>query len=504
MPAAKFLERCINKLVLEETSYCQQKMSEEHGRLVSALNFEQKEVYEAVIKSVEDKSGGFYFVYGSGGCGKTYLWNTIITRLRSEKKIVLPVASSGIAATLLPGGRTAHSRFKIPLKLDKDSSCAIPHKSDIAELIKQTSLIIWDEAPMQNRFAFECLDRSLRDIMKSVSADRYYKPFGGITMLLGGDFRQILPVISKGSRADIVSSCIIRSPLWSACRLFILKDNMRLRRGNSEIQKQCIAEFSKWVLDIGDGKIPNVDEDRVDDIFRTIKIPHEYCIESSNCDVNQLIDVVFPNLLRRYTDIDYLRERAILTPTNKVVDHVNNMILEKILGESFTYLSADSVQCPVGCHENLTSAFPVEYLNSIKLPGMPAHNLILKEGVICPCYYRTLIRLLGFVMELEWVVRKCYKHTVICEIIGGSHSGTTHLIPRIEICPSDTNLPFNLIRLQFPLQVCFAMTINKAQGQSLDRVGLYLPEPVFCHGQLYVAISRVTSHDVPTGLITVL
>ena len=109
----------------------------------------------------------------------------------------MPVASSGIAATLLPGGRTAHSRFKIPLKLDEDSTCSISHNSDIAELIKQTSLIIWDEAPMQNRLAFECLDRSLRDIMKSVSPNMYDKPFGGITVLLGGDFRQILPVICK-------------------------------------------------------------------------------------------------------------------------------------------------------------------------------------------------------------------------------------------------------------------------------------------------------------------
>lgn len=128
----------------------------------------------------------FFFIYGSGGYGKTFVWKTIIYKLRSLGLISLPVASSGIAATLMPGGRTAHSRFKIPIVLDDCSSCGISHDSDIAELIKHTSLIIWDEAPMQHRYAFECLDRSLRDIMKSVDPKRYSMPFGGITVVLRG------------------------------------------------------------------------------------------------------------------------------------------------------------------------------------------------------------------------------------------------------------------------------------------------------------------------------
>ena len=94
------------------------------------------------------------------------MWKTLIYKLRSLGKIVLPVASSGIAATLMSGGRTAHSRFKIPIVLDEDSTCSITHDSDITNLIKCTSWIIWDEVPMQHRYAFECLDRTLRDIMK--------------------------------------------------------------------------------------------------------------------------------------------------------------------------------------------------------------------------------------------------------------------------------------------------------------------------------------------------
>ena len=71
-----------------------------------------------------------------------------------------------------------------------------------------TNLIIWDEAPMMNRMCFEAFDRTLRDIMRNVDDANNEKPFGGKAFVLGGDFRQILPVIKKGSRFDIIKSAI--------------------------------------------------------------------------------------------------------------------------------------------------------------------------------------------------------------------------------------------------------------------------------------------------------
>ena len=113
--------------------------------------------------------GDFLFVYGHGGTGKTYLWKTIICRLRLEGKIVIAVASSGIAALLLLGERTAHSRFQIPIPVTDNSTCGIKQGSQIAELMTKASLIIWDEALMTHRNCFEPIDHSLRDILLLVT-----------------------------------------------------------------------------------------------------------------------------------------------------------------------------------------------------------------------------------------------------------------------------------------------------------------------------------------------
>lgn len=146
----------ISNTLLAETQYLDiQCLKDSFKEQFTLLNEEQKKVYEAVINSVYNKSGKIFFLYGPGGTGKTFVYNTIINKLRSEKKIVIPVASSGIAALLLPGGRTAHSRFNIPLKLFDDSVCDITCGTMLADLLIQAELIIWDEAPMTHKYAFE-------------------------------------------------------------------------------------------------------------------------------------------------------------------------------------------------------------------------------------------------------------------------------------------------------------------------------------------------------------
>ncbi|KAL7614265.1 uncharacterized protein LOC128132459 [Lactuca sativa] len=142
--------------------------------------------------AVKKNKGGVFFVYGYGGTGKTFLWKTISATIRCDGHIVLNVASSGIASLLLPGGRTAHSRFITPFELIED----------------------FDEAPMVHKHAFEALDRSLKDVLRSENSTESNIPFGGKVIVFGGDFRQILHVIPGGSRQNIVNASLSSSYLW--------------------------------------------------------------------------------------------------------------------------------------------------------------------------------------------------------------------------------------------------------------------------------------------------
>ncbi|XP_076905921.1 uncharacterized protein LOC143561836 [Bidens hawaiensis] len=209
MHSSMVLASLRNRLLMEEMSYDRVALGAQHSELRSQLNSDQLQVYENVMHAQNTNSQILLFVYGHGGTGKTFLRTTIISAIRSIGKVVLAVAASGIASLLLPSGRTAHSRFKIPTDVMDQSVCDIKKQTQLSVLLSETSLIIWDEAPMSDRKCFESLDRTLRDLF-----DQREKPFGGKSILLGGDFRQTLAVIVKASRSEILNSTLPRSHLW--------------------------------------------------------------------------------------------------------------------------------------------------------------------------------------------------------------------------------------------------------------------------------------------------
>jgi len=179
-----------NKLIVDELNY----KKDAHSRLLM-LTDEQICVYDKIMESVGSDNGGFFFLYGYGGTEKTFIWKTLSAAVRSKGLIVLNVASSGISALLLPGGRTAHSTLKVPIEINEASSLTIEKDSPRADLVRTAKLIIWDEAPMMHRWCFEAVDRSMRDIMSKNDPLNEFRPFGGMTIVLGGDFRLILHVV---------------------------------------------------------------------------------------------------------------------------------------------------------------------------------------------------------------------------------------------------------------------------------------------------------------------
>ncbi|CAJ2658558.1 unnamed protein product [Trifolium pratense] len=174
-----------NRLIYDELNYDVHQQREEFLQLYQSLTDEQRGIYQTIMKAVRKQQGGVFFLHGYGGTGKTYMWRTLASSLRSKSQIVLTVASSGIASLLLPGGRTAHSKFKIPVPTLDNATCNIEHNDDRAGLLKQTKLIIWDEAPMAHRYTFEALERTLRDVMSSFSNSKTI--FGGKVIVFGGD-----------------------------------------------------------------------------------------------------------------------------------------------------------------------------------------------------------------------------------------------------------------------------------------------------------------------------
>ncbi len=152
-------------MVQEKLAYDRYSLTTDANNAEDRLNDDQRNAYETILNAVTNKQGKLFFVYGSGGTGKTFVWTTLLSYLRGQGKIVLAVASLGIASLLLPGGKTAHSRFKIPIDLHNESIYNITQQMKVAELVRKADLIIWDEAPMMHRRAFEAVDRTLRELM---------------------------------------------------------------------------------------------------------------------------------------------------------------------------------------------------------------------------------------------------------------------------------------------------------------------------------------------------
>ena len=233
-----------------------------------------------------------------------------------------------------------------------------------------------------------------------------------------------------------------------------------------------------------------------------IELPNEMCFRiEPNTSKNPngvkesmelLAGHVYPNIGKNFSKCEWMDGRAILAPTNQQVDNLNNLITDQFPGNPIVLTSSDEVVNPDDFQR-----YNSEYLNSLSPNGLPTHRLFIKTGMPL-MLMRNLNPKMGLCNGTRLIFQRIHRnHLLECKIVGGEYKNRIVLIPRITLRPKDREFPFEWSRRQFPVRVAFAMTINKSQGQTLQNVGVWLNDPCFAHGQLYVCMSRVGS---PTNL----
>ena len=467
MPQPDYCNRLTHEArVIREEQFDSTIQASKVAKMVPLLNVCQQKAYSIIMEGVYNTSieDPHFLIDSPGGFGKTFLFQAVSASIRAKGDIILAVASTGLAAQNLEGGRTAHARFKIPIDIKEDSTCNIKVQEALSKLIAASKLIIWDEIFSIHRYCVEAVERTVTDIMNNT------KLWGGKATCFGGDPRQTLPVVKRGGRAQIVNACFKSSPLYEKTTDIKLNQNMR-----ADLEE---IEFSQYILRLGEG-LEDVYADKGED---TIKIPDEYLVPNKEA----LIAAVFPNLAQGNQNHQELIDGTIYTPLNKNMTDTNNMCMALFPGVEKTYLSADSI-----LEDDQVDAAPVEFLNSLAISGLPDHELTLKVG--CPVM---LLRNLqgGRVCNLRngtrMTVIQMMARVLECEVAVGDSKGKRIYLPRIPHYDRSGDFPFTIVRRQFPVRAAFCVTINKGQGQSNERVGMYLPDPVFAHGQLYTGFSR--------------
>ena len=357
----------------------------------------------------------------------------------------------------------------MPLNIiNKDNPCcALSRSSPKAIAIGTSKAIIIDEAPMLHKKVYHAIDFSLKDVIDKDTI------FGGKPILMSGDFRQILPIVIRGHRADTVNATIKRSYIWPSVEVMKLKTNMRVQRAVSDNEEQ--SYFAIFLNDLGDGKLEYNNNNE-------ILIPS--AIGTDVLSESQLIAAVYSDN-ERLRDPEWINERTILCSTNRQVKALNDKMIARCSGSSTIYISIDTVSS--GENE---MTFPVEVLNSIEISGLPSHTLKLKIGT--PVMLMRSTEAPITVNGTRGIITHLGDNLLTVIIACGSYKGFTVHVPRMPIVDSTTNcVAFK--RVQFPIKPVYAMTINKSQGQIFSTIGIDLTHKCFNHGMLYVALSRVGS-----------
>ncbi|XP_057758179.1 uncharacterized protein LOC130977302 [Arachis stenosperma] len=218
---------------------------------------------------------------------------------------------------------------------------------------------------MVNKYGIEALDRTMRDILRFNNSRSEEQPFGGKTIVFGGDFRQILPVIPKETRQEIVNAIINSSYIWNSCKLMTLMKNMRLEGANGNQSCRELKEFADWILSIGDGRCG-----RSMDGADNVEIPDDILIKEWDDPIVAICREIYPEMMSGMNCDMQVEDRAILATTLELVDEINRYMKSLNPTEAQTYFSSGKA-CPTENNNDiLASVHILELLNTIRCSGV--------------------------------------------------------------------------------------------------------------------------------------
>ena len=425
------------------------------------LTVAQRNIFNAIVES----NGGMFMIDAPGGCGKTYLLKQLVLHYGYKNVVVTP---TGLAALNFRYGMTAHSFFHLPLDNVNAENASFTKLDKNYAALERAQLIIWDEIFASKEGHVDCVYNLCSFHFRTSEV------FWGKKIVFSGDFRQTLPIIPGAYKTQIIRSTIKYCNFWRYVTKFALHENLRAGPEN-----QVFAEF---LLQVGNGTLSR------DDIH-IVTLPNE--VQRADTPTDMFFKI-YGNEMDPGEGT-----KCILCPTNELVKRVNQRCsrLYKRDDETVSYRTYYAFDTAV--EDDLSQRVIVsrDMMNQSWYPGFPEYNLTLKVGVPIMCI-RNLSRSTGLMNGTRLIVTKLGRNFVCGRIITeGAFKNNEVVIPRISILSNEGHLSFKMKRTQLPIVVCWAMTINKSQCQSFEKVGLYLTKDcqTFSHGQLYVALSRVST-----------
>ncbi|KAI2497961.1 helicase [Fragilaria crotonensis] len=311
------------------------------------LNLEQRAIFDAVLASVNNNAGtenqkNVYFVDGPAGSGIA----------------ASNFAPLGVLCTIYPGFQFNYMKHP----------CATYQRE--GRSYEGCKILIIDEITMLKGVGLDVLSQSLCDLLERNDA-----PFGGLVVVMGGDFRQVLPILRHAGRATTVHSTVLQSKVWqtSSVNVMQLSENMRLRmdlqntNANPEFQ-EVLSHFASFLLRIGEDMEPS-----------PINLP-SYIFQPQ--DTSELVEHVFDDFSSN--EPAYWSERAILCPKNKDVQRINDMVTSRLPHDEHVFLSIDNIISEEP-NDPAHTLYPPEFLNSLELSGLPPHCLTLKKACWSCC-----------------------------------------------------------------------------------------------------------------------